>query len=132
MNPLSHGNFDLFVENNVVHTFPSGGFNPEGIIEIRQEILKHAKTFDWWILFEHPGNKAGLTPEAVKEIVRSFQHFEQAGCKAIAMEVHPTWGWAMHNSVAKNINIPLCFDEDKTLVEQWIKSYIRDNHFSAI
>ena len=115
----SHGRYTIKREGNVVHTYPVGGFNDLGIIRIRESILEAASGCHHWILLEHPCNKAGLTPAAVKEIIRSFEMFKASGCIGIAMEVESTWAWAMNKELKEELGIPLYFNDDHSKTQQW-------------
>jgi len=35
----SHGDYKVQLINNIVHVFPVGGFNGEGIKEVREQVL---------------------------------------------------------------------------------------------
>lgn len=67
-----HGQYKVTLEGSVVHVFPEGGFNEEGIQEMHEHVLLVAPKNKQWALFEHPKDLAGLTPEALKELIVSY------------------------------------------------------------
>lgn len=102
----SHGNFTLKLNEHVVHTYARDGFNESGIIEYREEVLKLVSNETSWLLFEHLEESAGLTPEAVGELILAYNKFEKFGCIAIVVEIGSTFGSLLEKRVFNHINIP--------------------------
>ncbi|WP_019027758.1 hypothetical protein [Colwellia piezophila] len=102
----SHGDYKIELLNDVVHIFPSGGFNEEGIREVRDKVLLIAPTIKPWGLFEHPKDLAGLTPEAAEELLKSYQMFSNRNCIVVALEVCSTWQGVIDKVINGNIDIP--------------------------
>ncbi len=124
---LEHGEFDLKLTGNVVHTFPVNGFNEFGIQRIRAAILDLAKGLEKWALFEHPKSLAGLTPEASEEISRSYEEFSDRGCVLIALEISPVWGEVIRKSLGNDFPIPVHFDTNAEQLDQLIDNRLSGN-----
>ncbi|GEA11125.1 hypothetical protein [Alteromonas sp. KUL49] len=121
-----HGDYKIKVSGNIVHTFPVGGFNSEGIEELHKDILAKAPK-NSWVLFEHPFNTAGLTPEAVDEIVRSYQCFETNRCLAIALELSSTWQRLFETSIVEHLNIPVYLGSSGESLEHKLVEKLSEN-----
>jgi hypothetical protein len=102
----SHGNFTLKLNGHVVHAYALDGFNEFGIIEYREEVLKLVSNETSWLLFEHIEETAGLTPEAIGELILTYKKFEKFGCIAIVVEIGFTFGSILEERVFNHINIP--------------------------
>ncbi|MFD2167930.1 hypothetical protein ACFSJY_16875 [Thalassotalea euphylliae] len=106
---VAHGDFSVIVEGNIVHTYPVGGFNKEGIESIRAAIVDAIPNTNNWILFEHPKDQAGLTPDAAQAIGESYLEFEKQGCQEIRLEVCSTWRAIITRQLSSKLDIPLTF-----------------------
>lgn len=115
-----HGDFELKIIGNVIHTYPMSGFNEFGIQRIRKAILELAEGLESWALFEHPKSLAGLTPEASVEIAKSFEEFSQKGCVMIALEISPVWEGVIRKSLETVIPIPVHFDSNSETLNELI------------
>lgn len=120
----SHGNFVVELINDVVHIFPSGGFNEEGIIEIRDQVLLIAPTDKPWGVFEHPKDLAGLTPEATQELLKSYQIYSQNNCVFVALEVCSTWQGVIEKMINGNLDIPFYQDSNLSQLETLINKHL--------
>jgi len=112
-----HGDYKIRVSNNIVHVFPVGGFNPEGIEALHKDIVSSAPA-NSWVLFEHPCDTAGLTPEAVDAIVRSYQNLAKINCVAIALEISSTWKYLFEKNIVAQIAIPVYLDNRVDVLEK--------------
>ena len=108
----SHGHFTLKLCEHVVHAHARDGFNELGIIEYRESLLKLVHGKSSWILFEHIEESAGLTPEAINELVLTYNTFEKFGCIAIATEIGTTFGSVLEKRVFNHIDIPTLASRD--------------------
>ena len=122
----SHGNYKIELCENIVHIYPSGGFNEQGVKQLNDEVLLIAPDEAPWALMAHPDDSAGLTPEAVNEIVSFFQLISKKNCVVIGMEVLPTWQGVLENSIKGNVNIPVYMDVNMTKLSPLINN-ILDN-----
>lgn len=119
MNP--HGEYKIEVMENILHVFPVGGFNAQGIEELHNDVAKKAPKNRAWALFEHPFNHAGLTPEAVDEIINCYQRLSQTNCVAVALEISSTWQGIFEKLILEKVKIPVYLDSRPEILEQKIK-----------
>lgn len=117
----SHGNYKIELISNVVHIYPSGGFNEQGVQQLNEEIVKIAPLKIAWALLAHPQDSAGLTPEAVNEIVKFFNYISTLNCVAVGIEVSSTWQGILEKSIVGNVNIPVYMNNDLLSFEHLIK-----------
>ena len=122
----SHGNYKIELIENIVHIYPSGGFNEQGVKQLNDKVLLIAPLETPWALVAHPDDSAGLTPEAVNEIVRFLQQISKMNCVVIGMEVLPTWQGVLESSIKGNVSIPIYMDTNMTTLSPLIKN-ILDN-----
>lgn len=101
-----HGIFRVELIDHIVHTYPEGGFNEYGIIGIHETIIEPISGESVWVLFEHPKDLAGITPEALEEIIKSYQEYVKLVCIAIALEASPTWAQVFKSSVFDKVGLP--------------------------
>lgn len=119
-----HGDYKVELINDVVHVFPLGGFNEEGIQEVREQVLLIAPKDRAWGLFEHPKDLAGLTPEALGELLKSYQYFSDFNCKVVALEVNATWQGVIEKGLKGNLDIPFSLSNDLDQLEVFIKQHL--------
>lgn len=79
----AHGNFTLQISDHVVHASISGGFNEFGIIEYRESVLILVRNETAWVLENTISEDAGLTPEALDELIITYKKMEKRGCIAM-------------------------------------------------
>lgn len=108
----SHGKYKIELIGNIVHIYPSGGFNEQGVKQINDNIILIAPRYTAWALLVHPDDSAGLTPEAVNEIVKFFQQLNTVNCVAVALEITSTWQGVLEKSLVGNVSIPVFMDSD--------------------
>jgi len=123
---LEHGDFEIEIIGNVVHTYPVGGFNEHGIKRIRQSIMNARPYDEKWALYEHPKDVAGLTPEAALEIALSYKEFCKNDCVVIALEVCSTWQNVIAKRLKKELPIPLYFDSNGSRLEALIHRHLHE------
>ena len=123
----SHGDYKVELINDIVHIYPVGGFNAEGILDVRGSVLSIAPTDRPWGLFEHPKDLAGLTPEASDELLKSYQEFSEHNCIAVALEICSTWQGVVERKLSDNLDIPFYLSND---LEQLIGSM--KQHFGRV
>ncbi|RTR39493.1 hypothetical protein EKG38_06705 [Shewanella canadensis] len=116
-----HGEYKIELMNNIVHVFPSGGFNEQGIIQLHKKIASIAPHDKPWALLEHPKNIAGLTPEAVEELINSYQNLGKLNCVAAGLEVSSTWRRVFETLIVGKVDIPVYLNSDSEKLEQLIK-----------
>jgi hypothetical protein len=115
----AHGNFTLQIEEYVVNAHISDGFNEFGIIEYREAILNIVNKEVAWVLNNNITKSAGLTPEALKELIITYKAFEKNGCIAISVVkgANNYFGDLLVTRVFDQINIPsiVCVEQTKIL-----------------
>ena len=104
-----HGDFQLKIIENIIHVYPVGDFNEIGIKELQAEIIANIPDNTPWALIEHPQNIAGLTPEAATQLVKGYQTFESLNCKAIGLEIAPSWQEVIISYCHGKLKIPIYF-----------------------
>ena len=119
-----HGYFDVERKNSVVHAYPRGGFNAQGIIALRTEVISQAPTTPW-LLFEHPKEFAGLTPDAVEALKESYLIFSSLRCCAIALEFSTTWKSLIDKEITKDVNIPIFMGKDSEELQNQLSNELR-------
>lgn len=117
----AHGDYRIEIEDRIVHIYPCDGFNAEGIASLHKETLLVAPIDVPWVLFEHPRNIAGVTPEAVIEIAQAYKNLEKLNCIAIALEISSTWKQVFEENIIGILNIPVYLNSDISKLEQAIK-----------
>jgi len=124
---IPHGEYTIEVLGNVVHVFPKGGFNAQGIEKLHEDITSLAPKNQAWVLFEHPNNAAGLTPEAVEQITRSYQRLAKQNCIAVALEISSTWQGVFETSIVNKLDIPVLLNSQPDVLEAKIKVLLQEN-----
>ncbi len=117
-----HGNFQIKVVGNVIHTFASDGFNEYGIARYRQQVLALTKCLTTWQLYEHIGDSSGLTPEAVSELTKTYQSFASNGCMAIAVEINSTLAYLIEKRLFPHLVIAKLASNDPDELELFLQS----------
>lgn len=122
MNP--HGDYKIELINDVIHVFPIGGFNEEGIQEVRDAILLLAPKNRPWGLFEHPKDLAGLTPEAADELLKTYRYISEMNCKVVALEICSTWQGVLERTLHGNLDIPYYLGNDLEQLQATVEQYV--------
>lgn len=115
-----HGNYRLLVEGAMIHNYPSGGFNAEGIKALADEILAAAPKGQAWVLFEHPKLDAGLTPDGIEAIKMMYDILIDHGCMAIALEIGQTFGNVLERDVLSDLKVPSMTGSDEAKLESFL------------
>lgn len=120
----AHGYFDVERIDSIVHAYPRGGFNAQGIIALRTEVISQAPQTPW-ILFEHPKELAGLTPDAVDALKESYLIFSTLKCCAIALEISTTWKNVIDKQITQDLSIPIFMGKDNKALQDQIANTLR-------
>lgn len=123
----AHGDYKIEVIGQIVHVYPIGGFNVQGIQAMHCDIIKAAPRQNGWALFEHPKGEAGLTPDAVHSLIEHYQHLVDMNCCAVALEISSTWRAIFEKLVAEQLTIPILLDGDCQALSQQLTEAIA-NH----
>ncbi len=124
---VAHGNYRLLIEGRIIHNYPVGGFNAEGIMHLADDIAAAAPPTGHWVLFEHPKSDAGLTPDGVEAIRMMYEILMERGCLAIGMEVGMVFGAVLQRDVFNGLGIPSMVGEDEVAIEAFL-TRILDDH----
>ena len=119
-----HGNYKVELRHDIVHVFPVGGFNEDGIRDVREQVLLIAPKNRPWGLFEHPKDLAGLTPEASEELLKSYQIFSKLNCIVIALEICSTWQGVIEKVLTNNLDIPVYLNNDLGQLDALMKQHL--------
>jgi hypothetical protein len=122
----AHGNFSLQIEEYVVQAHLSDGFNEFGIIEYRESILNIVNNEIAWTLNNNITESAGLTPEALKELIITYKAFEKSGCIAISVMkgANNYFGDLLVTRVFDHINIPTIVSVEQTKILAFLSFHI--------
>lgn len=118
MNP--HGYYKIESIGNVVHVYLSGGFNEHGVKQVNEEIVSIAPRKIAWALFAHPQNHAGLTPEAVDELVEFFKSLKKLNCMAVGLDISSTWQGVLEKALKGKVDIPVYMSNKLVKVEEFV------------
>lgn len=116
-----HGEYKIELIANIVHVFPTGGFNEQGIKKLHKEIASIRPLNKQWVLFEHPREISGLTPESIEELISCYQLLSELNCAFVVLEISPTWQAVFENSIIGKVNIPVYLSDDLMQLEQIIQ-----------
>ena len=114
----AHGEFQVKLIKQVVHTYPEGGFNKEGIKAVHHAILESVQNTAKWALFEHPKDEAGITPDAVEEMLFFYHRIEHQGCQFICVDLNHLSAVMFKNMVQKHLTIPTLINPLETEFKQ--------------
>ena len=120
----SHGSFTLKLEEHVVHTYACNGFNEFGVIDYRESILKLVAKEPSWILFEHVEDCAGVTPEALRELILTYNEFKKFGCIAIVVDIGSTFGSILERSVFNHVDLPTIANNEQSKLTAFLENII--------
>ena len=119
-----HGTFHLKLIGDIVHMYPKGGFNEQGIKAYHDQLLSIAPTDRAWALIEHPKDQAGLTPEAAEALCKLYCEVSELGCRVIGLEINNFWAQTIQNLIKDRVDIPVYFNEDLVEVEKLVNQHI--------
>ncbi|MBT1062120.1 hypothetical protein KJY73_00990 [Bowmanella sp. Y26] len=117
---LEHGTFTLSLKGRVLHTFPTGSFNRQGLVKYRQAVLAAVVGKSNWVLYEHAGNGTALTNDALPELIATYCQAQLAGCIGIACEVGPLFKDLINSAAKGKVHIPLLLSEHSTDLDDFI------------
>jgi hypothetical protein len=104
---FAHGEYTIEVKDQVVHTYPSGAFNQEGLEKIHSSILENRPEHENWGLYEHPDDSSGLTPEAIEELLHFYQSLESEQCQFICMQMSMLASKMFEVMIDQKVTIPV-------------------------
>jgi len=110
------------VEGRIIHNYPVGGFNAEGIKAVTDAIIDIAPSKGHWALFEHPKKDAGLTPDGLEASQMMYEIFIENGCVAIALEIGCTFGGVLDREVLHDLPVPTMTGQDETNIEAFLQA----------
>ena len=120
---LEHGEFTIETEGRVVHVYPKGSFNKQGIAKLCEAVLS-VRPAGKWALFEHPRDVAGVTPDAASELAASYKRMSESGCGAVAVEVMKLWHDVIKMACRGVVTIPVYIDDSESPLRTELSHYI--------
>lgn len=114
----------ITIENNVVHTYPNSDFNREGIEKSFDEIYKATNDMDRWVLFEHPSDDAGLTPQSLDSLINIYQTISSHGCIGIAIEIRSVFKGILERFIPDNMDIPILISKDESELNEFVSKVL--------
>lgn len=129
MNDLAHGTFHIEIVGNIIHGYPEGAFNPEGVSDYYETILKEAEQFNGWGYFLHTNDNYGMTPEAKAMIPKYIDRLVENSCVAMGLLVTNMVAESIANRLRLEISLPICVSSDCSEIEAFfVKEMHKGNH----
>jgi hypothetical protein len=129
-----HGNFTLQIKDQVVYARISDGFNEFGIVEYRESVSNLVKNETTWILHNIIADSAGLTPEALEELIITYKDLEKMGCISIAVMkgANNYFGNLLEMKVFEQINIPTVVSVEEIRLSTFLKFYMLEMKSNSV
>ena len=124
---VAQGNFRLLIEGRIIHNYPVGGFNAQGIMHLADDIVAAAPPFGDWVLFEHPKADAALTEDGMQAIRMMYEILTERGCVAIGLELEPELGAQLQKEVLNGLSIPSMVETDEVAIEAFLARILDDD-----
>ncbi len=127
---LAHGEYRLEWHGDILHSTPTGNFNEQGIHAYAQSLWQTVAKRSDWVLYLHLGAAPGLTPEALHELIATYQQLERFGCIALVAEVPMLWAGFLETRLFSQLNLPALESDDPDLLDRFVTAQI--SHRSKI
>ena len=124
---VAQGNFRLLIEGRIIHNYPVGGFNAQGIMHLADDIVSAAPPSGDWVLFEHPKADAALTEDGMQAIRMMYEILTERGCVAIGLELEPELGAQLQKEVLNGLSIPSMVETDEVAIEAFLARILDDD-----
>ena len=124
---VAQGNFRLLIEGRIIHNYPVGGFNAQGIMHLADDIVAAAPPSGDWVLFEHPKADAALTEDGMQAIRMMYEILTERGCVAIGLELEPELGAQLQKEVLNGLSIPSMVETDEVAIEAFLARILDDD-----
>lgn len=120
----AHGSYSLSLSQNTVSCDYSDGFNLHGVRKLTRDILSLTAHLNAWVLFQRPTETAGITHDAIGEMMAGYFAFQQAGCKAVGIVENSIFVHAGSPHRPPNLTIPFMIDKDEEKIKHWLSGVL--------
>lgn len=120
----AHGSYSLSLSQNTVSCDYSEGFNLHGVRELTRDILSLTAHLSEWVLFQRPTETAGITHDAIGEMMAGYLAFQQAGCKAVGIVENSIFVHAGSPHRPSNLTMPFMIDKDEEKIKHWLSGVL--------
>lgn len=120
----AHGSYALSFSEGVLYCDYSDGFNKAGVKKLVAEMLSMMSHESHWVLYQKPEPSAGITHDAIKDMMAGYVALQNAGCQAVAIvenSVFVTAGIPYHPD---ELTMPIKIDKDERLLLEWVKEFL--------
>ncbi|APE06259.1 MULTISPECIES: hypothetical protein [Alteromonas] len=120
----AHGLYSLSLSQNTVSCDYSEGFNLHGVRELTRDVLSLTAHLNAWVLFQRPTETAGITHDAIGEMMAGYLAFQQAGCKAVGIVENSIFVHAGSPHRPSNLTMPFMIDKDEEKIKHWLSGVL--------
>lgn len=120
----AHGLYSLSLSQNTVSCDYSEGFNLHGVRELTRDVLSLTAHLNAWVLFQRPTETAGITHDAIGEMMAGYLAFQQAGCKAVGIVENSIFVHAGSPHRLSNLTMPFMIDKDEEKIKHWLSGVL--------
>lgn len=120
----AHGLYSLSLSQNTVSCDYSEGFNLHGVRELTRDVLSLTAHLNAWVLFQRPTETAGITHDAIGEMMAGYLAFQQAGCKAVGIVENSIFVYAGSPHRPSNLTMPFMIDKDEEKIKHWLSGVL--------
>lgn len=79
------GQFSNKLHGNIIISDYDGGFSEVGIIAIVSDVLDKTRHLSHWIWYQRPSPTAGITPDAINELLDRYKTLDKHGCVGLGV-----------------------------------------------
>ena len=123
----AHGVYSLRLEGNIVFCDYAEGFNIQGVIELKQELLALTSSLKYWVLYQLPESSAGITQDAIVEMMNSYVELQNTGCLAVAIVERSPFVRAGSPYRPEQLTMPININKDADYLYDWLVGFLPDN-----
>ena len=116
----AHGSYSLSLQGDTVYCDYADGFNLSGVRKLTIDILSLTGPLNAWVLFQRPTETAGITHDAIGEMMAGYVAFQQAGCKAVGIVENSIFVHAGSPHRPSNLTMPFMIDKDEAKIQHWL------------
>jgi len=116
----AHGNYSLSLQRQTVYCDYADGFNLSGVRKLTLDILSLTTSLNEWVLFQRPTESAGVTHDAIGEMMAGYLAFQEAGCKAVGIVENSIFVHAGSPHRPSSLTMPFMIDKDEAKVQHWL------------
>ncbi|MDA8621020.1 hypothetical protein N9L48_00060 [Psychrosphaera sp.] len=120
----AHGVYSLRLEGHIVYCDYAEGFNIQGVIELKQDLLAITENLSYWVLYQLPEPSAGITQDAIIEMMNSYVELQKAGCLAVAIVERSQFVRAGSPFRPDQLTMPINIDKDADYLLEWLTAFL--------